>query len=275
MKRFGSLVILLSAAVLVAAVLPLGVSAASPPSGSVLIETERFAEYGGWVNDSQFMDQMGSSFLLAHGLGTPVADASTTVKLTRPGRYRVWVRTRDWVAPWNAPGAPGRFQVLIDDVPVGTVFGTQGADWQWQDGGVIRLDTVLRLALHDLTGFDGRCDALLFVPENGSGYVPPNDPPMLAALRTNLSDLPRIPVDAGHFDLVVVGGGIAGTCAAVSAARHGLSVALIQDRPVLGGNNSSEVRVWLQGSRNLPPFRHVGDIVAQLEQQHRALWARQ
>ena len=270
MKRFGSLVILLSAAVLVAAVLPLGVSAASPPSGSVLIETERFAEYGGWVDDSQFMDQMGSSFLLAHGLGTPVADASTTVKLTRPGRYRVWVRTRDWVAPWNAPGAPGRFQVLIDDVPVGTVFGTQGADWQWQDGGVIRLDTVLRLALHDLTGFDGRCDALLFVPENGSGYVPPNDPPMLAALRTNLSDLPRIPVDAGHFDLVVVGGGIAGTCAAVSAARHGLSVALIQDRPVLGGNNSSEVRVWLQGSRNLPPFRHVGDIVAQLEQQHSA-----
>lgn len=49
-------------------------------------------------------------------------------------------------------------------------------------------------------------------------------------------------------DLTVVGGGIAGLCAAVAAARHGAKVALVQDRPVLGGNNSSECRVHLSSA---------------------------
>ena len=46
---------------------------------SVLVEAEAFAAHGGWVLDQQFMDQMGSPYLLAHGLGRPVADARTTV----------------------------------------------------------------------------------------------------------------------------------------------------------------------------------------------------
>jgi hypothetical protein len=45
-----------------------------------------------------------------------------------------------------------------------------------------------------------------------------------------------------------VGGGIAGLCAAVSAARNGIKVALMQDRPVLGGNASSEIRMWICGA---------------------------
>ncbi|MBN9387555.1 MAG: FAD-dependent oxidoreductase [Chloroflexi bacterium] len=49
-------------------------------------------------------------------------------------------------------------------------------------------------------------------------------------------------------DLVVVGGGVAGTCCALTAARAGIRVILIQDRPVLGGNASSEVRLWLLGA---------------------------
>jgi hypothetical protein len=49
-------------------------------------------------------------------------------------------------------------------------------------------------------------------------------------------------------DLVVVGGGIAGTCAALAAAREGLKTVLVQDRPVLGGNGSSEVRLWWLGA---------------------------
>ncbi len=49
-------------------------------------------------------------------------------------------------------------------------------------------------------------------------------------------------------DLVVVGGGMAGTCCAVTAARAGAKVVLIQDRPVLGGNASSEVRLWILGA---------------------------
>ena len=50
------------------------------------------------------MEQMGSPYLLAHGLGVPVQDAVTTAKFPVAGTYRVWVRTRDWVAPWKAPG---------------------------------------------------------------------------------------------------------------------------------------------------------------------------
>ena len=50
-----------------------------------------------------------------------------------------------------------------------------------------------------------------------------------------------------NVDFCVVGGGIAGICAAVSAARHGLKVALMQERPMLGGNASSEIRMWICG----------------------------
>ncbi|CAM4509294.1 FAD-dependent oxidoreductase [Paenibacillus macerans] len=49
-------------------------------------------------------------------------------------------------------------------------------------------------------------------------------------------------------DITVVGGGLAGVCAAVAAARLGKKVALVQNRPVLGGNSSSEVRVWVCGA---------------------------
>ncbi len=49
-------------------------------------------------------------------------------------------------------------------------------------------------------------------------------------------------------DLAIIGGGVAGVCAAIAAAREGLSVTLVQDRPVLGGNASSEVRLWVLGA---------------------------
>ncbi len=55
-------------------------------------------------------------------------------------------------------------------------------------------------------------------------------------------------------DLVIVGGGLAGTCGAVTAARQGLKVVLVQDRPVLGGNSSSEVRLWILGATS-----HMGN----------------
>ncbi|MEV6108005.1 FAD-dependent oxidoreductase [Streptomyces sp. NPDC051940] len=51
-----------------------------------------------------------------------------------------------------------------------------------------------------------------------------------------------------HSDITVIGGGLAGVCAAIAAARLGRSVALVHNRPVLGGNSSSEVRVWVCGA---------------------------
>ena len=51
-----------------------------------------------------------------------------------------------------------------------------------------------------------------------------------------------------HKQLAVIGGGPAGVCAAITAARHGIQTVLITDRPVLGGNSSSEIRVWTRGA---------------------------
>ena len=55
-------------------------------------------------------------------------------------------------------------------------------------------------------------------------------------------------------DLVIVGGGLTGTCAAITAARTGMKVIVVQDRPVLGGNASSEVRLWVLGATS-----HMGN----------------
>jgi len=242
----------------------LAAPASSARAQVVLVEAESFANRGGWMLDQQFIDQMGSPYLLAHGLGRPVADAATVVKFPAPGRYRVWVRTRDWVAPWNAQGAPGKFQLLIDRQPLSAIFGTEGAQWHWQDGGAVDIENEQALlALHDLTGFEGRCDAIFFTSD--MNFVPPDEGELLAAFRGMVLGLPEQPQDAGSFDLVVVGGGIAGTCTAVSAARLGLQVALIQNRPVLGGNNSSEVRVHLNGEVNLPPYPALGGVVNELD----------
>jgi len=247
--------------VLFVVLLGLFVSAAN--AQTVLIEAEGLEDIGGWVVDQQFMDQMGSPFLLAHGLGEPVEDAMAKVELSQAGGYRVFVRTRDWVAPWKAPGAPGKFQLLIDGKPLKTTFGTTGAEWHWQDGGTVDIaNKQTTIALHDLTGFDGRCDAIVLTTD--TDFTPPNDDE-LAAFRRKMLGLDDGPADAGRFDLVVVGGGMAGTCSAISAARLGCKVALIQNRPVLGGNNSSEVRVHLNGKINLPPYPALGDVVKELD----------
>jgi len=235
----------------------------------VLVEAEMFTDLGGWVVDQQFMDEMGSPYVLAHGLGVPVKDAATTVTFPAAGTYRVWVRTRDWVAPWKAAPPPGTFQLLVDGEALKTVFGTEGADWHWQDGGTVKIASrQAAVALHDLTGFEGRCDAIVFSSDLTAR--PPNILKTMLPWRRKLLGLPETPPDVGPFDLVVVGGGIAGTCAALSAARLGVSVALVQDRPVLGGNNSSEVRVWLSGRKNFAPYPRIGDVVEELEQKRRA-----
>lgn len=226
---------------------------------TLFIECEAFHQTGGWVLETSFTHIVGSPYLLAHGLGRPVADAETTVRLSEGGTYRVWARTKDWVAPWQAPGTPGRFQVLIDGRPLATEFGTEGADWHWQPGGTITLAPgEHRVTLHDLTGFDGRCDALLL--SNETNFHPPEGAALAKARRQWLG-LTDGPEDAGDFDLVVVGGGYAGLGTALSAARQALRVALVQDRFVLGGNGSSEIRVWANGGTMRGKYPHLGEIV--------------
>jgi hypothetical protein len=73
-----------------------------------------------------------------------------------------------------------------------------------------------------------------------------HQPPTTAIRDLRLIDL--------STDLAVIGGGLAGVCAAITAARAGIKVVLVQDRPVLGGNASSEVRLWILGATS-----HMGN----------------
>ena len=239
------------------------------PASCVLVEAESFARLGGWVVDQQFMDVMGSPFLLAHGLGVPVAPAETTVGLPLAGRYRLWVRTRDWVAPQG----PGRFRVHVGGRPLAREFGVGGdGTWQWVDGGAVELPCgPAALVLEDLTGFAARCDALLFVHDGAPDDPPPNAPAALLACRDACAGRPATPADAGAFDFVVAGGGYAGLCAAIAAARLGLRVALLHDRPVLGGNASSEVRVTPIGAVELALYPRTADILQELHRTPRGV----
>jgi hypothetical protein len=245
---------------------------ATEAQSTLLLEAENFAQAGGWVIDQQSMDQMGSPYLMAHGLGNPVVDATTTILFPETGDYRVWVRTRDWTAPWKqadtppamrAVGTPGIFQLLVNGKSVETSFGATNSVWHWQDGGIITIESKhAELVLHDLKGFNGRCDAILFCLDHN--IEPPNQNPEMSEFRRRLLGHPKTPQETSDYDLVVVGGGMAGCCTAISAARRGCRVALIQNRPVLGGNNSSEVRVGLSGLIHQQPYPNLGALVDEI-----------
>lgn len=213
--------------------------------------------------DQQFMDLMGSSYLMAHGLGTPVSDATTTVNFAKTGEYTVFVRTYNWTSPWTTKEGPGKFQLTVNGKVLNNkILGTKSTAWEWQEVGKVKISSgTVTVGLRDLTGFNGRCDAVYFTMDN---ILPPNEPEVLTAFRKEKLGLPEVVPKAGKFDLVVIGGGVAGTAAALTAARQGLKVALIQDRPVLGGNNSSEVRVHLGGRINLDPYPKLGDVVNEI-----------
>ena len=244
------------------------------PTGeeTVEVEAEWFEDYGGWVNDTQFMDQMGSPYLLAHGMGKPVADAKTTFE-AKGGKYGVWVRTKNWTAFWHPEGGAGTFNLVVNGRTLPAVLGAQGkGEWLWVKADDVELkDGKNSLALHDLDGFDGRVDVVAFITadeiagfENEPGNaLDAEETGAVLDLLIRPSRHQRITSSNYVYDLCVVGGGIAGICTAVSAARLGLSVALVHDRPVLGGNNSSEVRVHLGAYQNLPPYPRLGDVLAE------------
>ncbi|WP_133796088.1 FAD-dependent oxidoreductase [Prosthecobacter fusiformis] len=237
----------------------LAATALSSHAQQVWVEAESFASPGGWMLDTQFIDIMGSPYLLAHGMGTPVKDAETEVAITEPGSYKVWVRTKNWVGPWDAPGAPGKFQVSVNGKVLDKVLGTEGKDWLWEEAGTVELKGNAKLALVDKTGFDGRVDAIILSKD--ASFTPPADFAATNSLRKKSLGLPEVAPETEEYDLVVVGGGYSGMGAAISGARQGLKVAFIQNRPVLGGNGSSEVQVWAMGGTRRGLYPHLGEIV--------------
>lgn len=226
----------------------------------VLIEAESFAEKGGWKIDQQFMDVMGSPYLIAHGAGVPVEDAAESVQLPAKGDWHVFVRTYNWVSPWFDGEGPGQFKVAVNGEELSELLGNKGDEWMWQYAGHFNASSrKVTLALKDMTGFDGRCDAI-YITRDRDAALPASLEGMKQMRSRLLKEYDR-PADMGKYDFVVAGGGVAGMCAAVAAARQGLKVALIHDRPVLGGNNSSEVRVHLGGSIECGPYPELGNLI--------------
>jgi len=228
----------------------------------VLIEAESFDNKGGWKLDQQFMDQMGSPVLLAHGLGTPVEDATTKIQLPKVGKWHVYARTWNWCSPWTVKDAPGLFKIKINNQKLLNDLG-KGNAWGWEYAGSINLNKIENtISLHDLTGFEGRCDAILFSQKEE--FKIPNKGKVLSQFRKQCLSLPDKPKSAGNYDLVVVGGGIGGLSTAIIAARQGQKVALINDRPILGGNNSSELQVVVSGKIKQEPYPRLGSVVEEI-----------
>ena len=225
--------------------------------GFLWIDAEDFADYGGWHLDTQFVHLVGSGYLLAPGVGNPVKDAATQINVSRPGRYRLWVRAKNWYRP----DAPGRFQVSVNGQLAGQVFGIADNDaWVWQSAGEFDLAAgAMRLALHDLTGYFARCDALILTTD--LQYTPPDTVDAILKERSRLTGLSLDPKPAGEFDVIVVGGGGAGCCAAIASARMGAKTALIQDRALLGGNGSVELGVPINGAASMHPNARESGII--------------
>ncbi len=122
---------------------------------SLMILSTRFDDTGDWTVEQQFVLQMGSSYLMAHGIGEPLnKDAHTSFEVPDDGDYTLWVRTKNWTAFWSEGLTPGRFQVILDGRPDPAEFGigkdgdksdtsrearATRAAWYWQKGGTYAL----------------------------------------------------------------------------------------------------------------------------------------
>ena len=227
----------------------LSLLAASCTGGSFLVETESFTDKGGWVSDFQAFEKIHSCYLLAHGNGTPVEDATTTVSVPSPGTYHVYASTYNWTSPWYDGEGPGAFQIAVDGNTLPEVLGTKGDKWGWQYAGCVELSGKATLSLKDLKGFEGRVDAIYFSKKQ---QAPDADYLSLDKKRMKWTGV-KGSNNIAKADLVVVGGGVSGCSTALTAARYGLDVVLIDNQPWMGGNAQLLPSIGGVGFKNLYP----------------------
>ena len=227
-------------------------------AGFLWADAADFGSYGGWSLDTQHVGFMGSSYLIAPGTSKTVSDATLKLKKLKPGNYRLWVRSRNWI-PEHAPGT---FGIAINGKDAGKTFGAQQEKgWTWQDGGVHELAGLTQLKLQDKTGIFGRCSSIILTRD--LDYQPPVEMEAFKNERARLSGVSNAVQSGGNYDVIVVGAGPSGGPAAIAAARMGAKTALISNRPVLGGNASAEIGVPVQGAAKKhqgKPVRETGII---------------
>jgi hypothetical protein len=225
------------------------------------LEAADFDDFGGWHLDTQYIHKMGSPCLLApYFEAKPALDAKTTVRIPQEGTYTLWVRARNWIKGH----APGQFKVYLDNQTSPTIFGKAESDqWIWEKGGTFELkEGNCQIRLNDLTGYFSRFNALILTTD--STYIPPSEIEKIRSERMACLNRPIQPQPRGNFDFVVVGGGPGGFPAALQAARMGMKTLLIHDRPVLGGNASSEIEVPFDGANSRQLYARETGICEEL-----------
>lgn len=208
------------------------------------IDAPEFDTYGGFVLETQFVREMGQAYLMANGVGVPVAPATAKFTVTEGGYYRVYIRTKNW-CPEHTPDG---LVVEVDGVRAGRASGEMHVrDWYFEVGGDFCLTPGAHvLKIHDTRGWFARFSCVVIT--NDYDFTPAKDGRAWKQQRAEIKGLAAGTRDMGLYDLIVVGGGVGGIVAAITAARYGLRTALINDRPCLGGNGSDEANVALEGA---------------------------
>lgn len=237
-----------------------GLVAVAASGATVWIEAEDFAEKGDWKVDTQFTHTMGSAYLLCPGRNRPTErPATTTVTVPEAGAWTAWVRTRDWLPEFS----PGKFALVVDGCESSVLGASKRSDWRWEKAGVFTLKAgPCALALKDLSGAYARCDAVVLTTDGG--FAPPEDAAALERERARLSGKSLDVREGGTFDVVVVGSGPGGMGASLGAARNGARVALVFDRPVAGGNASTECGIGFDGASLGHPNARESGVVEEI-----------
>jgi hypothetical protein len=225
------------------------------------LDTLSFEEYGQWKADTQFTHLMGSGYLIAcHAPGVPVDDAVTHFQVPAKGTYRIWCRARNWYYH----DSPGKFKITVDGTENEAVMGAlPSSEWLWQIAGDFALESGSHvLALHDLTGYFGRCSSLVITDD--MDYMPQRETAAFEKERADCLGISLEPSEEGSWDVLVAGAGPGGVPAAIAAARHGMKTILVTNRPVLGGNASTEAGVGFNGAAARQPNAREGGITEEI-----------
>lgn len=209
------------------------------------IDAVEFENRGGWYLDTQFVYEMGQAYLMAADkAGIPAASATHSFMLPDGGKYRVWVRTKNW----KAPEAPGKFKISVDGKELGNICGAMPATrWYWEIAGNIGLEAGKHsLEVNDLTGWLSRFSAVIITDD--MNFTPSPEIGRLLKQRAAVKNISTDVLQSDGWDFVVIGAGPGGIPAAVSAARAGLKTALINSRPHIGGNSSDEGTIGYDGA---------------------------
>jgi hypothetical protein len=221
---------------------------------TIWTDASDFSKKGGWFLDKQFISTMGSPYMISTGIGKPVEDAEYIVNIPSAGKYRLWVRCRNWLKE----SSPGTFHLVIGE-KTSPIFGNQNSDlWTWENGGEFTLDAgSLIVKLCDNSGYWGRMAS--FILSSDPQFLPSSDNEIMRKQKFTSREQSDHCVDGGTFQVIVAGAGIAGCCAAIASARGKARTLLIDERDLPGGNGLLGVPINGAGDFN-PDSRESGIV---------------